>query len=111
MRFPRLFKEETDFVRSIKSGVVNSDLVFHNTQAISSYNHLYWKCLSLTSDKLIYIFHAYLTGRAGKDAKKNPRKGRKGKSLNHAISTLITCLREALGGFACPSGQAGVKRL
>ena len=35
--------------------MVNSDLVFLNTQAISSYNHLYWKCLS---DKHIYIFQA-----------------------------------------------------
>ena len=69
MRFPRLFKEETDFVRSIKSGVVNSDLVFPNTQAISSYNHLYWKCLS---DKYIYIFQAKTQRKThAKDAKEN----------------------------------------
>lgn len=54
-------------MRSIKSGVVNSDLVFPNTQAISSYNHLYWKCLSLTSDKHIYIFHACPSGQGGRE--------------------------------------------
>ena len=59
--------------------------------------------LKLSLNNCVYLFQAKTQSKTHtKDAKKN--------FSIMQISTLTTSLREALGGFACPSGQAGVKK-
>ncbi len=92
--FPSFFKEGTDYMRSIKSGVVKSRFSFFQHSGDVFKNHLYWKSRGLTAANNTSMF---FTQR--RKVKPTQRTQRKIFEIMQ-IKTLITSLREALCGFA-----------
>ena len=110
INFPRLFKEGTDFMRSIKSGVVKLRFNFfqHSGNIFKHILVLEVPWFNSWNNTSMFLTPAWPDRQANTQSKTHAKNAKKNIWIMQ-ISTLITSLREALGGFACPSGQAGVK--